>query len=55
MSESKRITKLKYLEAQRRHYAKTEIDPDLKTMLLYDIDEEIEEEKKKAKVNPCHQ
>jgi hypothetical protein len=52
MSESKRISKLEYLEAQRRFYAKGyDGDPDLKTIILYELDKEIEEEKRKLKAN----
>jgi hypothetical protein len=49
MSKPKRSTKLEYLEAQRRCVEKSEDDPDLKIVLLYELDEEIEEEKRKAK------
>ncbi len=49
MSESETITRLEYLEAQRRYFAKGDIDPDQKIMVLYELDQEIAEEKLKAK------
>jgi hypothetical protein len=48
--ESELISKLDYLEAQRRFYEKfKDTDPDLTTIVLYDLDKEIKREKRKLK------
>lgn len=49
MSETEKPSKLEYLQAERRYFEKEEMDPDLKTMFLYELDQEIKEERRKVK------